>query len=477
MTDKKYKLTISIMASNRKDTLPKTLESIKPILDNVSSELIITDTGCDDELLDVIRTYTDKIVKFQWCNDFAKARNVGLKMAQGEWFMFVDDDEWFEDVGEIVEFFNSEECKKYNLFHYIQRNYSDAEGSTWMDSPVERGIRIDEETEFEGSIHEHFSKMKMPIKLFKSYVHHYGYVYKTDEDRKKHFMRNATLLLENIEKEPHVVRNYTHMIKAYNAQPELDKSLELAWKALKNVDRAREENRRDVSVLYANIVYCEFYLNRLEDAINHGEEFLEKEELTEMGKCMIYALLTNSYLIKRDNEKAMSSVKRYFELYEYLENNLEIKMCQITAVVSNAISWNMLNRMWFFSLRKAVDMEDEHMVLYIMDKIKYLTKVEAINGNNWQGKLITMMKESEHKEQYVDTVLTFMEEVESATVMCGEILKLKDEDEKLFMELVSYLVDNDSTSPYVKALRNIYYSTTGEVDKLREINERISGKV
>lgn len=37
MADKKYKLTISILASNRKDTLPKTLESVKPILDNDST--------------------------------------------------------------------------------------------------------------------------------------------------------------------------------------------------------------------------------------------------------------------------------------------------------------------------------------------------------------------------------------------------------------------------------------------------------
>ena len=88
MEQKKYKLTISVLASNRKDTLPKTLQSIKPILDNVSSELIVTDTGCDEELLAVIREYTDKIVKFEWCKDFSKARNVSVKMAQGQWYMF-----------------------------------------------------------------------------------------------------------------------------------------------------------------------------------------------------------------------------------------------------------------------------------------------------------------------------------------------------------------------------------------------------
>ena len=101
----------------------------------------------------------------------------------------------------------------------------------------------------------------------------------------------------------------------------------------------------------------------------------------------------------------------------------------------------------------------------------------SVNGNNWQDKLILMMEKSNCKELYVDAVLTFMEDAESATVMCGEILKLKEEDEESFMKLVSYLVDNNSTSPYVKALRNIYYSMTGEVEKLRQINERIAGKI
>ena len=113
--EKKCKLTISILASNRKDTIPKCLESIKPLLEKVDSELIVTDTGCEEDLLDIIRKYTDKIVRFQWCNDFAAARNVGLNMAHGQWFMYIDDDEWFDDVTEIIKFFNSEEEKDYVL--------------------------------------------------------------------------------------------------------------------------------------------------------------------------------------------------------------------------------------------------------------------------------------------------------------------------------------------------------------------------
>ena len=107
--ENQIKLTISILVSNRKDTVPKCLESLRPLLEQVESELIITDTGCDDDLVEFMRQYTDNIVKFKWCKDFAAARNVGLDMAKGQWFMFIDDDEWFEDVSELIAFFKSEE--------------------------------------------------------------------------------------------------------------------------------------------------------------------------------------------------------------------------------------------------------------------------------------------------------------------------------------------------------------------------------
>ena len=95
------KLTISLLVSNRKDTVSKCLESVRPLLEQVDSELIITDTGCDEDLVAYMKKYTDNIVRFKWCNDFAKARNVGLKMAKGQWFMYIDDDEWFENVDEF----------------------------------------------------------------------------------------------------------------------------------------------------------------------------------------------------------------------------------------------------------------------------------------------------------------------------------------------------------------------------------------
>lgn len=102
-------LTISLLVSNRIDTIRKCMDSIKPILDSIPSELIVVDTGSTDGSIDIVREYTDNIVSFDWCDDFAAARNAGLEHAKGEWFLYLDDDEWFEDVTTIIDFFQSED--------------------------------------------------------------------------------------------------------------------------------------------------------------------------------------------------------------------------------------------------------------------------------------------------------------------------------------------------------------------------------
>nr|WP_252894845.1 hypothetical protein [Liquorilactobacillus satsumensis] len=62
------------------------LESIKPLLQQVPSQLVAVDTigsAQSDGSLAVAREYTDEIIHFDWCNDFAAARNTGLKAARG----------------------------------------------------------------------------------------------------------------------------------------------------------------------------------------------------------------------------------------------------------------------------------------------------------------------------------------------------------------------------------------------------------
>ena len=196
------KLTIGILVSNNIKTIRRCLDSLQPILTGVKSELIIVDTVGEEQSdgsLAIAKEYTDKIYHFDWCNDFAAARNVCMENASGEWFLYVDDDEWFEDVQEIIEFFNSEACNKYCQGLYQIRNY-DVDG-TYTTATVSRFLRRTETMRFIGKVHETVTEIYLPQKMFSIVAGHSGYAFETDEEREKKQQRNVGILSQEIKEE------------------------------------------------------------------------------------------------------------------------------------------------------------------------------------------------------------------------------------------------------------------------------------
>ena len=143
-------------------TTKKCLDSLKSLREKVPSELIIVDTGCDEEMKKLLQSYTDIIIPFAWCNDFSKARNVGMDAAQGEWFLYLDDDEWFIDTDDIEEFFLSGNYKNYYYALYIQRNYMSLNKELVTDAWVSRMVSLKNRPRFVSSIHEYFYPLYDP---------------------------------------------------------------------------------------------------------------------------------------------------------------------------------------------------------------------------------------------------------------------------------------------------------------------------
>lgn len=208
-------LTISILCSGRSKTTIKCLESLEELRSRIPLELIIVDTGCDEKLHSHLANYADVITRFTWCDDFAKARNAGLTLARGEWFLYLDDDEWFIDTEELVEFFTSGKYKHYAAARYIQRNYLDMAEIQYTDSWVMRMIRLDKDTHFRSRIHELLTPIKGETASLHSVVKHFGYVYETEEALWAHYERNSFLLKEMIKEEPHELRWYMLLAQEY----------------------------------------------------------------------------------------------------------------------------------------------------------------------------------------------------------------------------------------------------------------------
>lgn len=220
-TDKKHiVLSIALLVSNRKDTIKKCLDSLTPIREAIPSELILVDTGCDEELHQLLVEYGDIVTNFTWCNDFSKARNESLRHASGEWFMYLDDDEWFVDTTELVDFFTSGEYKRFGQASYIQRNFLDMQATQYTDSWVSRMTRLCKDTHFESKIHEYMMPQEGDAKGLRSIVHHFGYVYETEEALRSHYERNRVLLEEMLAEEPKNLRWRMQLLQEYRSVKE-----------------------------------------------------------------------------------------------------------------------------------------------------------------------------------------------------------------------------------------------------------------
>ena len=248
-------LSIALLVSNRKDTIQRCLDSLTPIREAIPSELIILDTGCDADLRAILDQYADKIQNFTWIKDFSAARNVTLEMTEGEWYMYLDDDEWFVETDDLIEFFQSGDYKNYGYASYIQRNYLDMQGSQWADAWVSRIIKRTPELHFESKIHEYMVPMEGNCRALHSYVDHYGYVYETEEKLWQHYERNSTLLKEMIEAEPTNLRWRIHLAQEYRTMRMWHELYDMGTECLSLV-KGKDE-------MYSNIYLGTFYACRI----------------------------------------------------------------------------------------------------------------------------------------------------------------------------------------------------------------------
>ena len=477
MRNKKYTLTISILASNRKDTLPKTLASLKPLMDKVSSELIVVDTGCDEDLLEIIGQYTDKIEKFEWCKDFSKARNVGIDKAQGDWFMFIDDDEWFEDVTELIEFFNSHEKDKYNYAKYLVRNYENMEGTAWSESIAGRMFRLFDETRFVDAVHERPTNIAGPTKDFTAYVHHYGYVYKSEEDRRAHIERNTSLLLEQIKREPGLVRHYCHLTQEYNVIEEYEKSLEYSYMGIKNADMSININRRDIVGLYGTVVWVLVRQCKYEEVIRKSEEYLADQYINELGKASIYGFCVVAAYKLGKYKECIDYAEKFFEMKEFFDKCPEQKYEQDAILIMLALNQSNIDRVAGIAFVAAIFAEDvEYMTKYA---ILYTFSAESqfIDCEKAMEKLVENMAVAQDVQPYADVAEKIVIHNGIFNILLSKVMEYKAKNYEGYFRVADVFGATGIEHGYVQYLRILSLRNTQDINSLVGYYIKAVGKI
>jgi glycosyltransferase involved in cell wall biosynthesis len=78
-----------MIMKNEERHIARCLDSAVGIFD----EIVVIDTGSTDQSKDIVRHYTDKILDFEWNDDFAAARNYSFENATSDYLMWMDADD------------------------------------------------------------------------------------------------------------------------------------------------------------------------------------------------------------------------------------------------------------------------------------------------------------------------------------------------------------------------------------------------
>ena len=87
------RISACVITKNEEINIERCIASYKDFVD----EIILVDTGSTDNTVNLAKALGAKTYFFEWCDDFSAAKNYALEQATGDWIIFLDADEYFQD--------------------------------------------------------------------------------------------------------------------------------------------------------------------------------------------------------------------------------------------------------------------------------------------------------------------------------------------------------------------------------------------
>lgn len=144
------KLSLCMIIKNEEKVLARILAKAKLFAD----EIIIVDTGSTDTSKTIAYQYTDKVYDFEWCDDFALARNFSFSKASFPYIMWLDadDDISSENIAKIIEL--KKQSLIYDMYMFRYQIAFDEDNSPTFEYYRERIVKNDSKFRWKGFVHE-----------------------------------------------------------------------------------------------------------------------------------------------------------------------------------------------------------------------------------------------------------------------------------------------------------------------------------
>ena len=87
-----------MIALNEARCIQRCLDTVRAHVD----AMLVLDTGSTDDTVAIALRAGAHVSRFEWCDDFAAARNAALQLADADWSLVLDADEWLVDGAAVL---------------------------------------------------------------------------------------------------------------------------------------------------------------------------------------------------------------------------------------------------------------------------------------------------------------------------------------------------------------------------------------
>lgn len=249
-------ISLCMIVRDEEQVLKRCLKSVKECVD----EIIIVDTGSNDNTIKIATEFTDKIYNYKWCDDFSKARNFAFSKGTSDYLMWLDADDIVpKSTAEFILELKQNMIHDTYMFKY---DIAFLNGKASFSFYRERIVKNSKIAKWEGCVHECITPFGKVLRVDKSIEHRKIKTSKSD--------RNINIY-EKIKKE-----------RELSSREEYYYSREL------------------------------FDHNRIDECIISLEKFVTRKDAWIENKIDAYYLLALSYYKLGDDENALASLFKTF---------------------------------------------------------------------------------------------------------------------------------------------------------------------
>ena len=440
-------LCIVMMVKNEERYLDKTLESLRPLMKEIDSELIILDTGSDDSTVEIAKKHTDKVFFANWNNDFAKMRNISISHASGEWILILDADEQLTNYDKLKEFFNLNLCKKYNSATITLKNIFSEDEESFSVDPLLRLFKNYNGFRYEGAIHEQ-PIFKRPTYNDIARFNHYGYLFEDEEVRQLKESRNKAILLKEIEKKP----NNPYINYQLGKQYIISKNYEDALFYIEKGYEIYEKNKH--IPIFVTLDLASLYIDLSE--FDKCEKLCIKYIKNDNKNIDIYYYLATSQKQLNKYTKSIENYKRYLYLTENFDittqaNNME---CNYDTLINKEKAIiNIIDNYYKLEMYEDVIKDIDEISISVLEEA-YLVIFMSLYKLNKEDKIIELFNKISGSKSQENKFKVAIESI---------LNRVKENDKPKFYKILSNIDDNYGILNKIRLGLNLNEETYNEI--------------